>query len=93
MSSKLIGADTNFFAQLVVDSIKAIKLETPTGPIYPIKSINILKAQGQSSVESQLIKGYALRNMKAHQQMPSNVKFKNYIDSKCQNCLFRFQSQ
>lgn len=49
MSSKLIGADTKFFAQLVVDSIKAIKTETPTGPKYPIKSINILKAQGQSS--------------------------------------------
>lgn len=74
MSSKLIGADTKFFAQLVVDSIKAIKMETATGPKYPIKSINILKAQGQSSTESQLIQGYALRNMKAHQQMPSSVK-------------------
>ena len=73
MSSKLIGADTKFFAQLVVDSIRAIKVETPTGPKYPIKSINILKAQGQSSTESQLITGYALRNMKAHQQMPSRV--------------------
>lgn len=73
MSSKLIGADTAFFAQLVVDSIKAIKIETLNGPVYPIKSINILKAQGQSSVESQLIQGYALRNMKAHQQMPSTV--------------------
>jgi T-complex protein 1 subunit alpha len=50
MSSKLIGADTTFFAQLVVDAIKAIKIETLSGPIYPIKSINILKAQGQSSV-------------------------------------------
>lgn len=49
MSSKLIGADTKFFAQLVVDSIKSIKIDTLDGPIYPIKSINILKAQGQSS--------------------------------------------
>lgn len=74
MSSKLIGADTKFFSQLVVDSIKSIKIETLNGPIYPIKSINILKAQGQSSTESQLIHGYALRNMKAHQQMPSSVR-------------------
>ena len=73
MSSKLIGADTKFFAKLVVDAVTAIKVETPLGTKYPIKSINILKAHGQSSTESRLITGYALRNMKAHQQMPSRV--------------------
>jgi T-complex protein 1 subunit alpha len=75
MSSKLIGADTKFFAKLVVDAINCIKVETPLGVRYPIKSINILKAHGQSSTESQLIQGYALQNMKAHQQMPSRVHF------------------
>ena len=74
MSSKLINADPEFFAGLVVNSIKAIKQETIFGPKYNIKSINILKAHGQSSTESQLIKGYAIQTVKAHQQMPTIVK-------------------
>lgn len=49
MSSKLINADPVFFANLVVDSIKTIKQDGILGPSYPIKSINILKAHGQSS--------------------------------------------
>ena len=74
MSSKIINADPEFFAGLVVDSIKAIKQETIFGPKYHIKSINILKAHGQSSTESQLVKGYAIQTVKAHQQMPTQVK-------------------
>lgn len=71
MSSKLINADPNFFSNLVVESIKSVKQESIFGAKYPIKSINILKAHGQSSTESQLVKGYALQTVKAHQQMPT----------------------
>ena len=74
MSSKLINADPNFFSGLVVDSIKCVKQETVFGTKYPVKSINILKAHGQSSTESQLIKGYAIQTVKAHQQMPTEIK-------------------
>lgn len=74
MSSKLINADPSFFSNLVVESIKTIKTESIFGPKYPIKSINILKAHGQSSTESQLVKGYAIQTVKAHQQMPSQIK-------------------
>jgi len=49
MSSKLINADPDFFANLVVESIKAIKQDSIFGPKYNIKSINILKAHGLSS--------------------------------------------
>jgi len=74
MSSKLINADPNFFANLVVNSIRAIKQETILGPKYNVKAINILKAHGQSSTDSLLIKGYAIQTVKAHQQMPSVIK-------------------
>lgn len=74
MSSKLINADPAFFAHLVVDSIKAVKIDGLLGPSYPIKSINILKAHGQSSTESRLIQGYAIQTVKAHQQMPTQIK-------------------
>ena len=59
---------------MVVDSIKSIKQESILGVKYPIKSINILKAHGQSSTESQLVKGYAIQTVKAHQQMPTLIK-------------------
>jgi T-complex protein 1 subunit alpha len=76
MSSKLINADPEFFGKLVVDSIKYVKSEGFLGgkPKYNIKSINILKAHGQSSTESQLIKGYAIQTVKAHQNMPTIVE-------------------
>lgn len=74
MSSKIINSDPTFFANLVVDAIKSIKQETILGAKYAIKSVNILKAHGQSSTESQLIRGYAIQTVKAHQQMPSYLK-------------------
>lgn len=74
MSSKLINADPTFFSGLVVNSIKAIESKTILGSKYNIKNINILKAHGQSSTESQLIHGYAIQTVKAHQLMPTNIK-------------------
>jgi len=74
MSSKLINADPNFFANLVVNAIKAIETKTIFGSKYNIKNINILKAHGQSSTESQLVYGYAIQTVKAHQLMPTIVK-------------------
>ena len=61
MSSKIVGADSDFFARMVVDAATSIKTYNDYGDArYPIKSINILKAHGKSVKESQVIKGYAL---------------------------------
>merc|ERR1719427_285179 len=69
MSSKLIGADDEFFSKMVVDASKAIKV----GDVYPIKAINVLKAHGKSARESMLVDGYALNCTIAAQQMPRTV--------------------
>ncbi|XP_057503060.1 T-complex protein 1 subunit alpha-like [Actinidia eriantha] len=73
MSSKLI-AHSDFFANLVVEAVQAVKMTNARGEIkYPIKGINILKAHGKSAKDSYLLNGYALNTGRAAQGMPLRV--------------------
>ena len=75
MSSKIIGAEEDFFADLVVDACTSIKTYNDMGDVrYPIKAINILKAHGKSLKESSVLHGYALNLGRAAEGMPKLVK-------------------
>ncbi|XP_031502084.1 T-complex protein 1 subunit alpha [Nymphaea colorata] len=74
MSSKLVSSDSDFFANMVVDAVQAVKMTNDKGEVkYPIKGINILKAHGKSAKDSYLLKGYALNTGRAAQGMPTRV--------------------
>lgn len=75
MNSKLIGPDSVHFADIAVTAMQNVKTQHPDGSFrYPIKAVNIIKAQGRSSKESVLVDGYAINCTRAAQGMPTSIQ-------------------
>jgi len=75
MASKILGPDSEYFSEIVVNAVQNIKVVTSSGKErYPIKSINILKQHGKSVRESVLVNGFAINVRRASQGMPQRIK-------------------
>ncbi len=65
---RLLDADYFYHA---LQSVKTV--DSSGKEVYPVKSINVLKAHGKSARESALLNGYALNMGRASQGMPKRV--------------------
>lgn len=73
MSSKILGAESDFFAELAVTAATRIKTEKDGKSKCPIGNVHILKSHGQSALDSELVDGFALNCARASQAMPVRV--------------------
>jgi T-complex protein 1 subunit alpha len=75
LSSKLIGPESEFFSDIIVNAMLGVKTTAVDGSIkYPVKNVNIEKIHGKSITESRLVDGYSIRAMRGAQGMPLTVK-------------------
>jgi T-complex protein 1 subunit alpha len=73
MSSKIIGSESNFFAELAVKAAMSVRLEKEGKFKCPIGNIHILKSHGQSALDSELVDGFALNCARASPAMPTEL--------------------
>jgi T-complex protein 1 subunit alpha len=74
MSSKILNAESDFFANMVVSAMENVKTVNYAGQAkYPVKAVHILKTHGMSSKDSQLVDGYAIEATRSAQGMPTSI--------------------
>lgn len=80
MSSKIIGSESDFFANLAVNAALAVKITNKdnTKAKCPIGNIHILKSHGKSAIDSELVDGFALNCTRASPAMPTEIRAENF---------------
>jgi T-complex protein 1 subunit alpha len=74
MSSKILNAESDFFAELAVKAMENVRTVNYEGKAkYPVKAVHILKTHGMSSKDSTLVDGYAIQATRSAQGMPSTI--------------------
>jgi T-complex protein 1 subunit alpha len=73
MSSKILGAESEFFSDLAVTAAQKVQVTKEGKVKCPIGNVHILKSHGQSSLDSQLVDGFALNCTRASMGMPVRV--------------------
>ncbi len=73
MSSKIIGAESEYFAEMAVKAALRVKTEKDGKAKCPIGNIHILKSHGKSALDSELVDGFALNCSRASQAMPTKI--------------------
>jgi len=75
MASKILGPAADFWSDMCVKAVTAVKTTGADGRArYPVSAIHILKSHGKSSEDSELVDGFAINATRASQGMPSAVK-------------------
>ena len=74
MSSKIIGSESEFFSELAVTAALRVKTEKDGKVKCPINNIHILKSHGLSSMDTELVDGFALNCARASQAMPTRLE-------------------
>ena len=74
LSSKLIGPESKFFSEMIVNAITNVKTMVGNTAKYSVKNVNILKTHGKSVTESRLIDGYAIESTRGGMGMPLTIK-------------------
>lgn len=74
IASKILGGEAEFFAPIIVNSLKRVGKKNQRGKMkYNVGAVHVLKAMGKSARDSLYIEGFALNCTKASQGMPTHI--------------------
>jgi thermosome len=74
MASKAVGAAKEHFAEMAIDAVKQIAEERGDKMVADIDQIQIVKKEGKSLFDSQLVKGIIVDKEVVHPGMPKRVE-------------------